>query len=85
MIKKRLCYELTCDRCGKKCSDGETTSFCDTTRMLAAAEMADWRHLKGRWYCPDCYEVDENDEYVPLGHMTLAPNSYNQETEWDLQ
>lgn len=72
MIKKILLYELVCDRCGKKCGEGETTTFPDATSVSAAAEMADWIKIKNRWYCPDCYEVDENDDYVPLGQLTLA-------------
>lgn len=72
MIKKRLLYELTCDRCGRKCSDGESTMFPDASSVSATAEMADWIRINNRWYCPDCYEVDENDDYVPLGQLTLA-------------
>lgn len=67
MIKKQLVYVMECDHCGKICGEPETTGFPDKNSLLSAAEMSDWRKIRGGWYCPDCYEVDENDEYVPCG------------------
>lgn len=64
MIEPKTCYFLTCDRCGEEFDDN--CYHTDAYSLEQSAEFSRWREIGGKWYCPDCYELnDETDEYEP--------------------
>lgn len=61
---------MNCDHCGKTLvTDGVQT---EKSSLYDAAEEAEWREINGRHYCPECYEVDDNDDYVPIGNFIVG-------------
>lgn len=64
MIVKEYFYNLQCDRCCNLCDD--EMWHIDESTVKAIAEESGWREIDGKHYCPDCYEVDDNDRCVPL-------------------
>ena len=58
-------YTVICDNCGKDA--GENSEYSCWSDCELAKEQA----MEGEWiekddfdYCPNCYELDETDEYV---------------------
>lgn len=64
MIITEIFYGVKCDRCGEICESGDFQYWIDETQALENATDSEWIELKGKHYCPDCYEQDEEtDEY----------------------
>lgn len=76
MIEKTTIYTMRCDGCGCRieCSDNEPVVSTDRLSLHALAEMSEWRQIRGRWYCPNCYGVDDSDNYVPLRTLCCFPS-----------
>ena len=65
-INKRLYYDMYCDGCGKNLADTFGHACDDVDDIRVAAIKSGWAEINGKWYCPYCYHLDdENDEYVP--------------------
>lgn len=66
MIKEVKSYALICDNCGKT----YTENYCDYSIWLEPdmaieeAEYEGWIEHKDKHYCPNCYELDDNDNIV---------------------
>lgn len=71
MIEKQTVYSLFCDSCGRHCGDTDVSQFSDKESLLSTAELLDWRKLKGKWYCPNCYTVDDYDNYIPTESIRI--------------
>ena len=60
--------KIVCDCCGETYYDGN--DFCcyvgdeDGSEMLSHAIDNDWIELGGKLYCPDCYDINENDDVI---------------------
>jgi hypothetical protein len=65
MIKEIKMYTCCCDRCGVSADDGtEYGGWYDEHRAMDAALEEDWEEIDGGIYCIDCYEINDNDEFV---------------------
>jgi len=62
MIRIIKAFKMTCDHCGKELDD--ETIFTDEASLYMVAKESGWREIGARDLCPDCYHIDENDEYV---------------------
>lgn len=66
MIKEVKSYSLICDNCGKT----YTESYCDYSiwlepdRAIEEAEYDEWVEHEDEHYCPNCYEVDDDDNII---------------------
>lgn len=58
---------IVCDSCGKHYEDGNGMvcylGDTDGSEMEQEALSSDWLYLGGKHYCPDCYELDDEDHY----------------------
>lgn len=69
MICEMTMYQAVCDGCGsllKNSLTKRTIVFEDEEWLRATCSELGWREIGGKFYCPDCYEYDEEtDEYKP--------------------
>ena len=55
MIQEVTMYQAVCEGCGAKC-----LAFNDTAvAKKYALQRREWTEIKGKLYCPDCVEFDE--------------------------
>lgn len=68
MITPTIFYTLQCDRCKEMFESQEGfIGQVDSDSVWEYAENSDWIEYKGKHYCPDCYDFDEEkDENIPL-------------------
>jgi hypothetical protein len=65
MIKELKTYTCCCDRCGVSADDGtDYSGWSDKDYAKDVALEADWEEIDGGIYCPDCIELNDNDEFV---------------------
>lgn len=61
-------YKIVCDCCGDSFHDGnDFVCFCedaDGSLICSEVESSDWMVVGDKHYCPDCYEINDNDEIV---------------------
>lgn len=69
MICEMTMYQAVCDGCGgllKNSLTKRTIVFEDEEWLRATCSELGWREIGGKFYCPNCYEYDEEtDEYKP--------------------
>lgn len=54
-----------CDNCGVQLEDGNgCTSYVDYDIFDVYGYDSNWIELEDKHYCPDCYEIDEEDNVV---------------------
>lgn len=63
MIKEVKCYSLMCDNCHKGYieSGSDYCVWLEESIAIESATENDWIEHEGKHYCPNCYEVDEDD------------------------
>lgn len=66
MIITEIFYGLKCDRCGELYTDGEHSFWNDESNVIENSYESDWNELKGKYYCPDCHEVDDETDEVKV-------------------
>lgn len=77
---------MKCDGCGChfKQIDGEPVVSNNRSDLIEMAEDSQWKQIKNRWYCPDCYAVDDEDNYTPItALMCFATSSNQSSTNYD--
>lgn len=65
MRTAEIFYGLKCDRCRQAYSDGDDHEyFSDGAEEHATDD--EWIHRNGKYYCPNCYTIDEetDDEVI---------------------
>lgn len=75
MIKEVKSYSLICDNCDKTYID-TCKDYCIWLDEYTATEYAmsdGWIENEGKHYCPNCYEVDEDD------NITIKESEANNE------
>jgi len=60
MIITEVFYGIACNRCGEICDDGEHSFWNDESGAEENAMNYDWIEEKGKHYCLNCYEYDED-------------------------
>ena len=66
MIKQVTYYDIICDRCGKSFREESNTCYPDTESAEITAMYSEWRAMREKHYCPECYEYDdETGNYKP--------------------
>jgi hypothetical protein len=66
MIVNEIFHGVQCDRCGEIHDGGDYSFYSDEQSALDSAIDDEWIEEKGKHYCPNCYEFDEEtDEPVP--------------------
>lgn len=61
MIVSEIFYGVKCNRCKEQFEDGEHSFWSDEDSALENATESEWIEEKGKHYCPNCY--DYNDEF----------------------
>jgi hypothetical protein len=61
MITEEKCYVMTCDKCGCVCNE---QGHSDRNNAIEAADDSGWYISENKHYCPDCYEMDDNEQLV---------------------
>lgn len=52
-------YQIVCDRCGKVFEGTDTLpAFLADKYYCDLAYHSDWENIKGKHYCPDCYDIE---------------------------
>ena len=71
MIKEVTYYDIICDCCGKSLTEESEMCYPDKHSALMVAEQSEWKKISGKYYCYDCYELDDKtDKYVPKNNMS---------------
>lgn len=62
-IFEETMYGVQCDSCGKIYDDGDGHNvWPDKSQAFSnAQEWNNWIEHEGKHYCPECYEIDDND------------------------
>ena len=66
MIVSEIFYGLKCNRCGELYEDGEHSFWSDESSAIENAYESDWTELKGKHYCPNCHEIDEETDEIKV-------------------
>lgn len=61
-VIKEYFYNVKCDCCGHLANEEFWTTDKDSAK--SDAQDAEFINLGGKDYCPSCYKIDENDNYV---------------------
>lgn len=66
MIKEVTAFSLICDNCNRlfMSSFEEFTLWVTKSDAVEASINDDWIEHKDKHYCPNCYELDDNDNIV---------------------
>ena len=62
MIVSEIFYGVKCNRCGEQYEDGEHSFWSDESGAVENAMESEWIEEKGKHYCSECYEQDEETE-----------------------
>lgn len=65
IVEKKF-YGMRCDGCGKMLSSDEFgDEYQDNQRWLEqVAEDSEWKLVRDKHYCPDCYHYGDNDDLI---------------------
>lgn len=58
-IIREYFFNMRCDCCGEILNDEYWTSDEDSVKFNA--ENSDWTERGGKWYCPNCWHYNEDD------------------------
>ena len=59
MYRPITMFQIVCDRCGKVFEGSDTLSALFADKYgCDLAYHSDWEYIKGKHYCPDCYDVE---------------------------
>jgi Zn finger protein HypA/HybF involved in hydrogenase expression len=63
MIKETKCYYVECDNCIEtlETSPEGWSYFVDKGQANDEAENHEWYESEGKYYCPQCYKIDDDD------------------------
>ena len=66
MIKEVKSYALICDNCGKTYIENyhDYSVWLEPDTAIEEAEYEDWIEHEDKHYCPNCYELDDDDNIV---------------------
>lgn len=64
MIVTEIFYGVKCDRCGEMNDNGEYAFWNDESGAIENAYDSDWREIKGKHYCENCHEVNEETDEI---------------------
>jgi hypothetical protein len=62
MIVSEIFYGVKCNRCGEQYEDGEHSFWSDESGAVENAMESEWIEEKGKHYCSECYEQNEETE-----------------------
>jgi len=65
-VFKETCYGLMCDGCETGFEHPWTgfSFWTDSGSPVDEATERDWVEHEGKYYCPDCYTIDEETEEI---------------------
>lgn len=66
MIQETTMYGYSCDHCKELFDDGHGHSYWKEKEDLMEWMKNDewWREIDGKWYCGNCYTMNEEGEYI---------------------
>ena len=65
MIISNIFYAVKCDRCGKVNENYDGIQFwASPENALELSVGEDWEEINNKHYCPDCFELNEEDETI---------------------
>lgn len=65
MYKSIEMFTLICDNCGADSNaDSEFRAWSDKSSARDMAMDSDWIEDEGKHYCPACYSIDDEDNYI---------------------
>ena len=62
MIISEIFYGVKCNRCGEQYEDDEHSFWSDEDNAIENAIESEWMEDKGKHYCTNCYDFDEETE-----------------------
>jgi len=62
MIITEIFYAVKCNRCDEVCDDTEHSFWVDENTAIENATDSEWIEQKGKHYCPNCCEFNEETE-----------------------
>ncbi len=62
MIVREIFYGVRCNRCKEQFDDGEHSFWSDEDGAVENAMESEWIEKKGKHYCPNCYDYDEEKD-----------------------
>jgi rubredoxin len=66
MLVTDVFYGVKCDRCGDLYEDSDGhTFFSSADSPIEGASDDEWKEVKSKHYCPNCYTKDDDDNVVP--------------------
>ena len=63
-IEKIEAYICTCDNCGETYDNGDYIPMGADESHLKDMMGSDWIETDGKYYCLECYQIDDNDNIV---------------------
>lgn len=65
MILEETFFAVKCDNCGKVNENYDGISFWASKECALELSVGeDWEEIEGKHYCPDCFEVNDEDEII---------------------
>lgn len=64
MIVSEVFYGVQCDRCSEMYEGNEFSFWMEESTAEEEATESDWHRENGKHYCPNCHEVNGEDEVI---------------------
>ncbi|MDR1884279.1 MAG: hypothetical protein LBR26_16085 [Prevotella sp.] len=72
-IEKIQVYICRCDNCGEEYDNGDYVPMAaDETGIRGLVGDSDWVEEGGKYYCPQCYSIDDNDKLIIDGDRKIT-------------
>lgn len=81
MVKEKTFYGIKCDGCGRMLpGEWDADAYYETKDFIEEVAIdSDWKKLRGKHYCPDCYQYGDNDELILRDGVVIMP----EEDDWE--
>ena len=81
MIKDKVFYGVQCDGCGKVLlGEYDIPLYYESPEYIEETAIdSGWKKLRGKHYCPDCYQYGDNDELILADSVVIMP----EEDDWE--
>lgn len=65
MIKELTMYTIICDNCKKDLyAEADYSGYNEKDYVIDDAMDEGWIEMTDKYYCPDCFTINDNDEII---------------------